>query len=336
VLLGCLFEYLVVRRMQASDPVAIAVATVGLGLFLLACEFQIFGESPKELAGPVEGGVTIAGVIVTPTQIFGLVLALVLGFGLQAALRRTDFGLGILAAAQDPAAVRLVGVPLSRISLTIWGAGAALAALASLLVEPTVGVFGPGYASELYVVGLAAAVVGGLNSLPGSGRRRASRSGWRRLLRAATSATRAVRAALRRRARILLAVLLGRQLLPGPAAPADRGRRAARPAEPRRDRPARAATPAPAGAGHPHRARARRRAAGHPGRGAAVGQERAAAVRGLRVRDRRDLAEHPHGLRRADLARPVRLRRGRRVHHRHRHLVDQLRLPWLAGLVAAA
>ena len=104
----------------------------------------------------------------SPTQVIGLVLALVLGFGLQAALRRSDFGLGILAAAQDPQAVRLVGISMSRISLTIWGAGAALSAVAALLVEPTVGVFGPGYASELYVVGLAAAVIGGLSSLPGA------------------------------------------------------------------------------------------------------------------------------------------------------------------------
>jgi branched-subunit amino acid ABC-type transport system permease component len=167
-LLGCLFEVLVVRRMGVSDPVAVAVATVGLGLFLLAGEFQLFGESPKELAAPVTGGPTIFGVHVTPTQIAGLGLAIALGFGLQAVLRRTDFGLGILAAAQDPAAVRLVGVPLSRVSLTIWGAGAALAAVAALLVEPTVGILFPGYASELYVVGLAAAVIGGLNSLPGA------------------------------------------------------------------------------------------------------------------------------------------------------------------------
>lgn len=214
VLLGCLFEYLVVRRMQASDPVAIAVATVGLGLFLLAAEFQVFGESPKELAGPISGGVEIAGVIVTPTQIVGLVLAVALGFGLQAALRRTDFGLGILAAAQDPSAVRLVGVPLSRISLTIWGAGAALAAIASLLVEPTVGVFGPGYASELYVVGLAAAVIGGLNSLPGAvvggvtlGVAEAAAS--RYLDGLGLSGMRYVVVLV-----ILLAVLLGRQLLP--------------------------------------------------------------------------------------------------------------------------
>ena len=214
VLLGCLFEFLVVRRMQASDPVAIAVATVGLGLFLLAAEFQVFGESPKELAGPISGGVTIAGVIVTPTQILGLVLAVTLGFGLQAALRRTDFGLGILAAAQDPSAVRLVGVPLARISLTIWGAGAALAAIASLLVEPTVGVFGPGYASELYVVGLAAAVIGGLNSLPGAvvggvtlGVAEAAAS--RYLDGLGLSGMRYVVVLV-----ILLAVLLGRQTLP--------------------------------------------------------------------------------------------------------------------------
>jgi len=168
VVVGCAFEVLVVRRMGVADPVAVAVATVGLGLFLLAGEFQLFGESPKSLAPPLTGGPTLFGVHVTPTQIAGLVLAVALGFGLQAVLRRTDFGLGILAAAQDRAAVRLVGVPLSRISLTIWGAGAALAAIASLLVEPTVGVLYPGFSSELYVVGLAAAVIGGLNSLPGA------------------------------------------------------------------------------------------------------------------------------------------------------------------------
>jgi branched-chain amino acid transport system permease protein len=168
IVLGLLFELLVVRRMVGIDPVSISVATVGLALFLLALEFRIFGESPQSLDGPVDTGWTIAGVIVSPTQVAALVLALALGFGLQSVLRRTDFGLGILAAAQDPAAVRLVGVPLSRISLTIWGAGAAVSAIAALLVAPTVGVFGPGYASELYVVGLAAAVIGGLSSLPGA------------------------------------------------------------------------------------------------------------------------------------------------------------------------
>ncbi|HWG94136.1 MAG TPA: branched-chain amino acid ABC transporter permease, partial [Mycobacteriales bacterium] len=167
-LLGAGFERLVVRPMVGRDPVAISVATVGFGLFLLALEFRIFGESPAKLGGPVDSGVVVAGVVVTPTQVAALVVAVALGFGLQAALRRTDFGLGILAAAQDPDAVRLVGVPLRRVSVVVWASGSALAGLAALLVVPTVGAFGPGYASELYVIGLAAAVVGGLNSLPGA------------------------------------------------------------------------------------------------------------------------------------------------------------------------
>jgi branched-chain amino acid transport system permease protein len=166
--IGALFELFIVRRMVDADPVSTAVATVGLLLFLIAGEFFLFGASPRDLPPPTRGGVTIAGVIVSAPQIAALVSALALGFGLQALLRRTDFGLGILAAAQDPAAVRLVGVPLSRVNLTVWSLGAGLSGLAALLVEPTVGVVTPGYASELFVVGLAAAVIGGLTSLPGA------------------------------------------------------------------------------------------------------------------------------------------------------------------------
>lgn len=167
--LGVLFEFLVVRRMIGSDPVSIAVATVGFLLLLSTVEIEYAGPKLADLPGPFKGStVTLAGVVVTPIQIAALVLALALGFGLQSVLRRTDFGLGILAAAQDPTAVRLVGVPLSRVSATVWGVGAALSVVAALLVEPTVGVFTAGYASQLYLVGLAAAVIGGLTSLPGA------------------------------------------------------------------------------------------------------------------------------------------------------------------------
>lgn len=167
--LGAAFELLLVRRMVAADPVSTAVLTVGLGLTILACEFFFFGASPRVLDPPfLAASFTVAGVVVTPTQVAALVVALALGFGLQAGLRRTDFGLGILAASQDAAAVRLVGIPLSRITLVLWSGGAFLAGLAALLVEPTVGTVTPGYASELFVVGLAAAVIGGLTSLPGA------------------------------------------------------------------------------------------------------------------------------------------------------------------------
>jgi branched-chain amino acid transport system permease protein len=167
-LLGAAFEFFLVRRSVDADPVVTAILTVGLAVTLLAIELRAFGATPKELKPPVRGGWEIDNVVVSPTQIAAIVTAAALGFGLQAVLRRTDFGLGILAAADDPAAVRLVGVPLARIRLVLWAGSFALAALAALLVEPTVGIITPGYASTLYLGGLTAAVIGGLTSLPGA------------------------------------------------------------------------------------------------------------------------------------------------------------------------
>jgi branched-chain amino acid transport system permease protein len=165
-LMGAAFEWFLVRRSVDADPVVTSILTVGLALTLLAVELRAYGASPKTLEGPVSGGITVSGVVVSWTQVAALVVAAALGFGLQSVLRRTDFGLGILAAAEDPGAARLVGVPLAKVRLALWSGSFALAAVAALLVEPTVGVITPGYASTLYLGGLAAAVVGRLDSLP--------------------------------------------------------------------------------------------------------------------------------------------------------------------------
>ena len=164
------FERFVVRPMKVPNPLAIAVATVGLLSFLLALEFQIFGESPRAVPIPIDGiGVRIAGVNVSPTQLLSIVVVAAIAIGLGQFLRRTDFGLGVLAAAQDPDATRLVGVPVHRVTAFVWGASGAVAALAALFVAPTVGTISPGIASShLFVVALIAAVIGGLSSLPGA------------------------------------------------------------------------------------------------------------------------------------------------------------------------
>lgn len=169
-LIGIGFERFVVRPMVGAGRVAVSIATVGLLGFLLAGEYQLFTASPRVLRGPVEGlGLEMAGAFVSPTQLIGLLVTVALGGGLAWFLKRTDFGLGVLAASQDPVTVRLVGVRVSRVSMFVWGTGAALGTIAALFVEPTIGVFQPGFgSSNLFLRGLAAAVVGGLTSLPGA------------------------------------------------------------------------------------------------------------------------------------------------------------------------
>jgi len=168
-LIGVGFEFLVVRRMVAANRLAVSVATIGLASLLAAVELKVWGVTARSVKAPVGGiGWKVGAVYVTPTQVISLVVLAALGAGLAYLLRETDFGLGVLAASDDPTAVRLVGVSLARVSSFTWGAGAALASVAALLLEPTITVFAPDYAGRLFIAGLVAALVGGLSSLPGA------------------------------------------------------------------------------------------------------------------------------------------------------------------------
>lgn len=169
VLIGVAFERGVVQFMRDAEPLSVAVATIGLLTLLVSTEFFFFGGSPRNLPPAISGaGLTVAGVVVSANRLLGLAVCAVIALGLAALLKRTDFGLGVLAAAQDARAARLVGVPLARTSMFVWGTSAGLAAVAALLIEPDLGAFTAGFMSRLFVFALAAALVGGLTSLPGA------------------------------------------------------------------------------------------------------------------------------------------------------------------------
>lgn len=169
-IIGLAFERLAVRRMIEATRVAVAVATIGLFSFTLALETVVFGAEPRHLPPPIAGlGLKVAGVLINPSQMLAVVAVAVIGGGLTAFFRFTDFGLGVLASAQDPVAARLAGVSQKRVSAFIWGTAGALSAIACLLIQPTVQVLAPGIlVGPLFLGGLTAALVGGLNSLPGA------------------------------------------------------------------------------------------------------------------------------------------------------------------------
>jgi branched-chain amino acid transport system permease protein len=164
------FERWVVRQMVDSPRVTVAVATVGLLLLLIAVEVKVWGPSPRFLRGPVQGSpFTLLGYRVSWTELIALALAAAVGLGLNVFLRRTDFGLGVLAAAQDPVATRMQGISYAKVSAFTWVTSGVLATLAVLLIEPSIGAFFPGHfsvgANALFIPALAAALIGRLDNL---------------------------------------------------------------------------------------------------------------------------------------------------------------------------
>ncbi|HEX9890136.1 MAG TPA: branched-chain amino acid ABC transporter permease, partial [Nitriliruptorales bacterium] len=162
------FERLVIRRMAHAPRLAVTVATVGFMLLTLAVEAKVWGGSPRKLPHPIDGSHRVLGVFISNTQLIALVTLAVLGFGLTWFLRRSDFGLGVLAASQDEEAARLNGVPVARVSAFTWVVAGVLAGIATVLIAPTIGSVTFGMTSELFVPALAAALLGGLTSLAGA------------------------------------------------------------------------------------------------------------------------------------------------------------------------
>ena len=169
-LIGFLFELLVVRRMGGASRLTVTIASVGLLTLLISLEFLKFGPAPQPVPSPVEGvGLNVAGVYILPNQQLSVVIIVLLGAALTLFLRYTDFGLAVLATAQDATAVRLMGIPLSRVTAFTWTVGCGVAAIAALLISPTIGIgVAPNFLGGLFVSALAAALVGGLTSLPGA------------------------------------------------------------------------------------------------------------------------------------------------------------------------
>lgn len=169
VAIGLIFEGLVVRRMAGATRLAVAVSTVGLFLLLFSIELKVWGLSPRVLRAPIQGlGPEVFGFNISYTYMLAFAAVLGLGIALTVFLTRTDFGLGVLAASQDPVAVRLVGVRVATVSAFTWGASAFVSGLGAILIEPAIGAFSPGFMSLLFVRGLAAALLGGLSSLSGA------------------------------------------------------------------------------------------------------------------------------------------------------------------------
>lgn len=169
VAIGLGFERFFIRPIATAPRVTLAVATIGLLALTTSIEAALFAGSIKQLPNPLShGGFRAGGVFVGPSQELALIVAVAIAVMLAAFLRFTDFGLGVLASADDPVAAQLMGVSRAKVSAFTWGVAGALSAVAALLNEPTVGALAPGVFAGLFIGGLTAALVGGLSSLPGA------------------------------------------------------------------------------------------------------------------------------------------------------------------------
>ena len=150
----------------------VLVASVGLALFLRELLRLAQGDrswmSP-ELNQPfalARGGdfVTVA----TPMAFLSSAVALAAGLGLVIIFRHSRTGREWRAYADDPLAAEMMGVSPAAITARAFALSGALAGLAGAIMTVTFGAVGYGLSATLTLKALAAAIVGGIGSLPGA------------------------------------------------------------------------------------------------------------------------------------------------------------------------
>jgi branched-chain amino acid transport system permease protein len=173
-LYGWTIERLIYRPLRGTPRLAPLISAIGLSIFLQQYVQLTQGGRVKTLAPLVQGGFTLMQgtdgftVAISNLQIVVFVVTVTLMTGLTLIIDRTELGRAQRAVAADPVMAALCGIDVDRTISITFVIGAALAAVAGVMVVLYYGVidFFIGFLAGLKA--FTAAVLGGVGSLPGA------------------------------------------------------------------------------------------------------------------------------------------------------------------------
>lgn len=170
LLFALMTEITVLRHFYNRDHLAQLLATFGLILILNDGSKAIWGSGPQTLPLPeiLSGSIPLLNGMHYPVY-----RLMVIGVGLMVALalyyvvQQTRFGMLVRAGAADSEMVSALGVDVRKLFMTVFAAGATLAALAGILAAPLIAVQ-PGMGDNVLILAFVVIVIGGAGSIRGA------------------------------------------------------------------------------------------------------------------------------------------------------------------------
>lgn len=134
--LGLVTERLLVRRLYGR-PLDTILATWGLSIIVVQVLSDRFGRSSHFVDEIVSGDpITFAGTYYSQYRAFIVIVAILLSFGLTAALRYTNLGIIARAVIMNPNLARVLGINTRKVNAITFACGSALAAFAGSVIVP--------------------------------------------------------------------------------------------------------------------------------------------------------------------------------------------------------
>jgi branched-chain amino acid transport system permease protein len=151
-----------------GTAISAVIASFGASLALRALLELIFSSRPRYFTVDLQIALPLAwGVRATPDQLALVGLAAIVVVALHLLVTRTGAGRAMRAVSENPTLARVVGIDVAQVIRLTWVLGAGLAAIAGVLLGLVVQIR-PSMGAELLLPLFAAAILGGVGSIPGA------------------------------------------------------------------------------------------------------------------------------------------------------------------------
>ena len=169
MVLGFTIERIAYRPLRRAPRLAALITAIGVSIVLQNVAMLIWGKQyiPFPLLLPVTR-YDIAGATLTSLQIAIVLLSCVLMAGLLLLVQKTKFGRAMRATAQAPEIAGLMGININHIISLTFILGAALAAVAGVMVSAYYGLAHYYMGFLLGLKAFTAAVLGGIGNIAGA------------------------------------------------------------------------------------------------------------------------------------------------------------------------
>lgn len=162
------------RPLRGSSRLAPLISSIGISIFLQNMVQLTQGARVKSIQPLINGGIELfshegmRGPYMSYTQVLIITVTVVLMGAFTLFINRTSFGRQQRACEQDRRMMQFLGYDVDRIISLTFMIGAALAAVAGVLVTLYYGVIDFSIGFEAGIKAFTAAVLGGIGSLPGA------------------------------------------------------------------------------------------------------------------------------------------------------------------------
>ncbi len=168
-IIGWMLEFTFIRRAKEPTLLSYIMITLGFQLFLFGLAGWKWGSDQRTFALPFSQSRVLAyvgDVAITAQNLATITIAVVVMISVYLVLEHTRLGLAMKACQQNRNAARFNGISADRILAISFGISGMVGAMAGILVAPIV-TLDPAMMWDPLLKGFAAAVLGGMKSLPG-------------------------------------------------------------------------------------------------------------------------------------------------------------------------